>query len=108
MNATPPILVTENNAAQIKRRTAIAVVRAVQELAPQVDQLRLLVQEVTDVTDTYGTLTDEDLAELGISAATVNGLLTFANKVIEFVDAGTASRKPYRSHINAVRRVGVY
>lgn len=95
-----------NSPVAIKKRTAAALIRHVQKIAPLLDEARLAVQEVADVVDVYGTVTDADLAELGVSAATITSLNTFLTKLIEFMDSSTQTRKSYRTAINSVRRVG--
>lgn len=107
MNATPPVG-TPNAATDIKLRTAAALIRAVQDLTPHLEEARQIVQEVTDVIDSYGTLTDEELENLGVKAATVTNLVTFLTKLVEFLDASTATKKSYRASINSVKRVGAY
>lgn len=96
----------DNSPSKIKERTAAALIRRIQQLAPQLDEARILVQELQDVTEIHGTLTDDDLARLGVDAVTVTSLGVFLIKLTEFMDAEPQSRKSYRSAINAVRRVG--
>lgn len=100
------IIKNPNDPVEIKKRTVAAIVRLMQEVAPALDKVRLMSQEVADVIDVYGTVTDEDLEALGITAATAGTLVTFMTKMNEFMDASTQSRKSYRTAINSVRRVG--
>lgn len=99
---TPPA--NPNSPAGIKLRSAAALIRQVQKLAPGLDEARVILQELTDVVEVHGAITDEDLAELGVTAAQVTQLATFLTKLFEFMDTSTATRKSYRSAINAVRR----
>lgn len=95
-----------NSPVEIKKRTAAAVIRLMQEVSPGLDKIRLMTQEVADVVDVHGTVTDEDLAALGVSAATLTSLVAFMTKLTEFMDSSTQTRKSYRTAINSVRRVG--
>jgi hypothetical protein len=93
-----------NAPAGIKLRSAAALIRQMQRLAPVLDEARLTLQELTDVVEVYGALTDEELQQLGVSAAQVTSLATFLTKFFEFMDASTQTRKSYRSAINTIRR----
>lgn len=97
-----------NSPRLIKLRTAAAMVRLAQELSPYLDDVRLITQEITDVVAAHGgtALTDTELAELNISAATVTQLATFYNALTAFMDATAAPRpQGYRGVVNSVKRV---
>lgn len=101
-------LVAENpNApAHIKARATAALIRQIQKIAPTLDDARTVLTELQDVIEVHGALADEDLAALGVSAAQVGSLQAFLTKLFEFMDNSTQTRKPYRTAINSVRRVG--
>lgn len=99
--ATP---VNANSPEQIKLRSAAALIRQIQKLAPELDEARQTLQELTDVVDVHGALTDEDLASMGVTAAQVTNLAAFLTRLFEFMDTPTQTRKAYRSTINSVRR----
>ncbi|MBK8051098.1 MAG: hypothetical protein IPK16_30765 [Anaerolineales bacterium] len=102
---TPPVK-NPNAPELIKLRTAAALVRQIQKLAPILDDTRTVLTELQDVIDVHGAIADEDLTQLGVSAAQVASLQAFLTKLFEFMDNSTQTRKPYRTTINSVRRVG--
>lgn len=104
--AQTPVVVSPNAPALIKLRTTAALIRQIQKIAPALDDTRLVLTELQDVLEVHGALTDDDLAQLGVSAAQVTSLQAFLTKLFEFMDNSTQTRKPYRTVINSVRRVG--
>jgi hypothetical protein len=94
-----------NSAESIKVREAAALIRHIQKLAPILDESRLIIQEVQDVVATYGTVTDADLTELGVTAATITNLANFLSAMTTFMDNSTQTRAAYRASINSVRRI---
>lgn len=104
--AETPISENPNAPALIKLRTASALIRQIQKIAPMLDDTRTVLTELQDVIDVHGAITDADLSQLGVSAAQVASLQAFLTKLFEFMDNSTQTRKPYRTTINSVRRVG--
>ena len=104
--AETPSSESPNAPALIKLRTAAALIRQIQKIAPILDDTRTVLTELQDVIDVYGAVGDEELTQLGVSAAQVASLQAFLTKLFEFMDNSTQARKPYRTAINSVRRVG--
>lgn len=94
-----------NSDAAMKLRQAAKIIRTAQELAPYMDELRLLALETQDIVKVYGGVTTDDLAELGISDVTLGGIVTFFAQLIEFYDKEVADGISYRTAVNSVRRV---
>ena len=86
-----------------KLEMAKAVISAVQSLA-------FVTDTALDLTAEYfgaGTITDDDVAPLGITAATLASCITLLQQVENLMVGSATSPAIYRTTLNQVRRISV-
>lgn len=88
-----------------KLETARAILQVVQSLASATDSAGDRWQEYFDVTAAHGAYTDEDLAALGIDAATLISCVTLLEQFNNFMNNEVVTQDAYRVTLNKVRRV---
>lgn len=87
-------------------KTAAAVVRCVQSLATPMDGAQDVWQEFWDVVNGSGSYTDQELVDLGVTAAQLASCVTVLENFNKFVQGNTPANDVYRATINTMRRVG--
>lgn len=108
MSDSPAETMNPDNApGMIKMRSVAAIIRQLQTLIPGVDAIRAGYTELEDIIAIYGSITDDDLAQIGISSAQATALIEFLTTFFNFLDTPGENRPAYRSQINAVKRLGV-
>ena len=91
----------EARQAMAKIEMAKEIVRTVQALAPVMDAGPDLIQEYYDA----GSLVDEDVAALGLTAQDVISCVIVLEQIGKFANAQAVATDAYRVTINKVRRV---
>lgn len=87
-------------------KTAAAVVRSVQSLAAPMDSAQDVWQEFWDVVNGSGAYNDQELEDLGITAAQLASCVTVLENFNKFVQGNSPANDAYRVTINTMRRVG--
>lgn len=94
-----------NAVGRLRLKSVAGLIRQLQAAAPVFDQIRVGMSELQDTVEINGVYTDEDLAPLGITAATATQIVGFLADLAAFLDTPGEDRPSYRALTNSLRRV---
>lgn len=97
---------SENPAAAYSRLlTAQAIIRCCQSMIPAMDSCQDTWQEFWDVVNASGAYTDEELIDIGITAAQLASYITVIENFNKFMTAGSPANDNYKASLNTARRL---